>query len=112
MGGAAGALDERLDFLDYGYKELRIPPAHGDFALDPQAWQAYGARACRPRLRRFLPYDEVRAASELLARTVLTFAFRPAAWIDPHDPSAVRRLVRTYLLPALAPAAPPPQENP
>ena len=34
---AAGVLDERLDFLDYGYKELRIPPAHGDFALDPQA---------------------------------------------------------------------------
>ena len=23
----AGLLDERLDFLDYGYKELRIPPA-------------------------------------------------------------------------------------
>jgi AcrR family transcriptional regulator len=67
---------------------------------------------CRPHLRRFLPDDEVRAASELLARTVLTFAFRPAPWIDPHDPTAVRRLVRTYLLPALAPVAPPPQENP
>jgi kynurenine 3-monooxygenase len=34
---AAGALDERLDFLDYGYKELHIPAQHGEFALDPGA---------------------------------------------------------------------------
>jgi AcrR family transcriptional regulator len=67
---------------------------------------------CGPHLRRFVPDDEVRAASELLARTVLTFAFRPAPWLDPHDPAAVRRLVRTYLLPALAPAAAPPEETP
>jgi kynurenine 3-monooxygenase len=33
----AGVLDERLDFLDYGYKELHIPPQHGEFALDPRA---------------------------------------------------------------------------
>ena len=33
----AGAIDERLDFLDYGYKELHIPPQHGEFALDPAA---------------------------------------------------------------------------
>jgi AcrR family transcriptional regulator len=67
---------------------------------------------CGPHLRRFVPDDDVRAASELLARTVLTFAFRPAPWLDPHDPAAVRRLVRTYLLPALAPAAAPPEETP
>jgi kynurenine 3-monooxygenase len=30
-------LTESLDFLDYGYKELTIPPASGDFALDPGA---------------------------------------------------------------------------
>jgi kynurenine 3-monooxygenase len=30
-------LTERLDFLDHGYKELTIPPAGGDFALDPGA---------------------------------------------------------------------------
>ena len=30
-------LAERLDFLDHGYKELVIPPAGGDFALDPGA---------------------------------------------------------------------------
>jgi kynurenine 3-monooxygenase len=34
---AAGALEESLDFLDYGYKELTIPPAAGEFALDPGA---------------------------------------------------------------------------
>ncbi|MEV0397497.1 FAD-dependent oxidoreductase [Polymorphospora rubra] len=30
-------LTESLDFLDYGYKELTIPPVDGDFALDPGA---------------------------------------------------------------------------
>ncbi|WP_117208471.1 FAD-dependent oxidoreductase [Allorhizocola rhizosphaerae] len=34
---AAGLLDESLDFLDYGYKELTIPARDGDFALDPDA---------------------------------------------------------------------------
>ncbi|MEV4480324.1 FAD-dependent oxidoreductase [Micromonospora coxensis] len=32
-----GVLDESLDFLDYGYKELTIPPVGGEFALDPAA---------------------------------------------------------------------------
>ncbi|MEV1144116.1 NAD(P)/FAD-dependent oxidoreductase [Micromonospora sp. NPDC049799] len=32
-----GLLTESLDFLDYGYKELTIPPVDGDFALDPEA---------------------------------------------------------------------------
>ncbi|MFU8852789.1 FAD-dependent oxidoreductase [Micromonospora sp. SL1-18] len=32
-----GVLTESLDFLDYGYKELTIPPLGGDFALDPGA---------------------------------------------------------------------------
>lgn len=30
-------LDEHVDFLDYGYKELHIPPAAGGFPLDPNA---------------------------------------------------------------------------
>ena len=34
---AAGALDERLEFLDYGYKELHVPAAGDEFALDPGA---------------------------------------------------------------------------
>ncbi|MEU3455709.1 NAD(P)/FAD-dependent oxidoreductase [Micromonospora sp. NPDC006766] len=32
-----GLLTESLDFLDYGYKELTIPPLGGEFALDPGA---------------------------------------------------------------------------
>lgn len=32
-----GLLRESLDFLDYGYKELTIPPLGGTFALDPEA---------------------------------------------------------------------------
>jgi AcrR family transcriptional regulator len=64
----------------------------------------------RPHLERFLPPDEVRPAAELLTRCVLTFAFRPAGWLDPHDRSSVRRFVRTYLTPAIGgpgPAAAP-----
>jgi kynurenine 3-monooxygenase len=34
---AAGELEETLDFLDYGYKELSIPAVAGEFALDPGA---------------------------------------------------------------------------
>ncbi|MEU1399054.1 NAD(P)/FAD-dependent oxidoreductase [Micromonospora zamorensis] len=34
---AYGLLNESVDFLDYGYKELTIPPLGGDFALDPDA---------------------------------------------------------------------------
>lgn len=55
----------------------------------------------RPHLSRFLPPEDVRPAAELLARVVLTYAFRPTPWVDPHDPDSVRRLVRTYLVPAL-----------
>jgi hypothetical protein len=58
---------------------------------------------CGPYLRRFLPADDVRPAAELLARVVISFAvFRPG-WVDPQDPASVRRLVRTYLVPALSP---------
>ncbi|MET7949858.1 NAD(P)/FAD-dependent oxidoreductase [Micromonospora sp. NPDC005324] len=34
---AYGLLDESVDFLDYGYKELTIPPLGGDFALEEDA---------------------------------------------------------------------------
>jgi kynurenine 3-monooxygenase len=42
---AADALDERLDFLDYGYKELHVPPQHGEFALDPAALHIWPRRS-------------------------------------------------------------------
>ncbi|GAB2671854.1 FAD-dependent oxidoreductase [Kribbella swartbergensis] len=34
---AEGIVAEDVDFLDYGYKELSIPAANGEFALDPGA---------------------------------------------------------------------------
>ena len=34
---AEGIVAEDVDFLDYGYKELSIPSASGEFALDPGA---------------------------------------------------------------------------
>src|SRR5690606_12799545 len=34
---ARDLLTERLEFLDYGYKELTIPAVAGEFALDPNA---------------------------------------------------------------------------
>ena len=63
----------------------------------------------RPHLSRFLAPEDVRPAAELLARVVLSFAFRPTPWVDPHEPATVRRLVRTYLVPALtSPSEPEP----
>jgi AcrR family transcriptional regulator len=59
---------------------------------------------CRPHLERFLPTDEIRRATELLVRVAITFALRPATWVDPHDPASIHQLVSTYLLPALTPS--------
>lgn len=56
---------------------------------------------CRPHLERFVSPGAVRPAVELLARSVLSLAFQPADWLDPHDDAAVRRLVTTYLVPAM-----------
>ncbi|HEX6422743.1 MAG TPA: TetR/AcrR family transcriptional regulator [Acidimicrobiales bacterium] len=68
---------------------------------------------CRPHLSRFLPPGAIGPAAELLARIVLTFGFRPAAWLDRRDAASMRRFVRTYVLPALGPATDPPiQEHP
>jgi AcrR family transcriptional regulator len=61
------------------------------------------AELSRPHLGRFLPQDEVRPAAELVTRLVLSFAFNPSEVLDPHDPRSIRRLVRTYVLPALMP---------
>jgi AcrR family transcriptional regulator len=59
---------------------------------------------CRPHLERFLPAGEVARAADLLARVVLTLAFRPVDWLEPRDPASVRRFVRTYLVPCVTPS--------
>ena len=52
---------------------------------------------------RFLPDDQVRPAAELVTRIVLTYSFNPSDRVDPRDPDSIRRLVRTFLLPAITP---------
>lgn len=60
------------------------------------------AELSRPHLGRFLAPDEVRPAAELVTRLALSFAFQPSpAVLDPRDPQSIRRMVRTYVLPAL-----------
>ncbi|HEY3140888.1 MAG TPA: TetR/AcrR family transcriptional regulator [Acidimicrobiales bacterium] len=59
------------------------------------------AELSRPHLARFLPEDQIRPAAELLARLVLSYAFSPSPAVNHRDPSSIRRLVQTYLLPAI-----------
>ena len=62
------------------------------------------AAACvAPHLARFLPDHEVPRAAEWVTRVVLTYTFNPAPSIDLRNDADARRLVRTYLLPALTP---------
>jgi len=37
--------DFRQDYLEYGYKELEMPPRHGDFALEPNALHIWPRRS-------------------------------------------------------------------
>jgi AcrR family transcriptional regulator len=62
---------------------------------------AYAAELSRPHLARFLPDHAVRPAAELVTRLVLTYSFNPSDRVNPNDPTSIRRLVRTYLLPAV-----------
>ena len=61
------------------------------------------AELSRPHLARFLPDEAIAPAAEFLARVVLSYSFTPSPAVDPWDTQSIRRLVRTYLLPALNP---------
>jgi AcrR family transcriptional regulator len=67
---------------------------------------------CRPHLARFLPPTAIPAAADWVARLVVTYGLNPTPAVDAHDPESVRRLVRTYLVPALAPAPSHPSPSP
>jgi AcrR family transcriptional regulator len=93
-----------------GHAALQYLLAHEPEAILPHvAFHRLGpvlaavAELSRPHLVRFLPEDQVRPAAELATRLVLSFTFNPSEAVDPHDPHSIRRLVRTYLLPALTP---------
>ncbi|HEX6968624.1 MAG TPA: NAD(P)/FAD-dependent oxidoreductase [Micromonosporaceae bacterium] len=93
-----GLLTESLDFLDYGYKELTIPPSpSGDFALAPDALHIWP-----------------RGTSMLIAlpnpdRSFTCTLFWPnsgtASFASLSSPAAIERHFRTHYpdLPALAP---------
>lgn len=61
----------------------------------------YATELSRPHLSKYLPDDRIAAAAELVTRVVLSFAFRPSGAVNHRDPDSIRRLVQTYLLPAL-----------
>ena len=62
------------------------------------------AAACAaPHLARFLPEGDVARAAEWVTRVVLTYTFNPAPSTDLRDEADARRLVRTFILPALSP---------
>lgn len=56
---------------------------------------------CRPHLARFLPEAAIRPTAEWAARLVLTYSVHPVPAVRPHDPDSVRRLVDTYVMPAV-----------
>jgi hypothetical protein len=62
---------------------------------------AFVNEVAAPHLARFLPEEAIPPTSELLARVVLSYAFYPSAAVDPNQPETIRRLVQTYLLPAV-----------
>lgn len=63
-------------------------------------------RFATPHLARFLPHDAAPGAAEWAVRVILTYTLQPSEHFDPTDERDARRLVRTYLLPAIRPATP------
>ncbi len=65
-----------------------------------------------PHLRRFVADDAAAAAgAEWLVRILFSYVMTPSASLDLSDEAAVRRFVRTHVLPALA-ASPDPTQPP
>jgi AcrR family transcriptional regulator len=58
-----------------------------------------------PSLLRFLPPERAGHAAMWATRIVVSYLLTPSDEIDPGDEPTARRLVETYLLPGLAPAA-------
>ncbi|HWN36127.1 MAG TPA: NAD(P)/FAD-dependent oxidoreductase [Pseudonocardia sp.] len=92
-----GLLDERVEFLEYGYKELSIPARAGEFALDP------GALHIWPRgtsMMIALPNPDRSFTATLFWPTEGPGSFAALA-----DPASVRRHFDTHYpdVPLLAP---------
>jgi AcrR family transcriptional regulator len=59
------------------------------------------ARYSTPHLARFVAADDAPRAAEWVVRVILSYTLNPSEHIDPTVEVDARRLVRTYLLPAL-----------
>lgn len=64
-----------------------------------------------PRLARFMPEQAARRTGEWVARVVLSYLSCPSADVDLTDESSVRRLVSTFVLPAVRAVADPQKEG-
>lgn len=83
----------------------RVLPAFAFHRLDRPLAVAVAATA--PHLRRFVA-DEAAATAgaEWIIRVLLAYALDPSPTVDLTDDAVVRRLVRTYVVPALTAPAP------
>ena len=89
---------EALQFVLAYEPELVLPKVafhHADRVLS--AVSAFAA----PYLAPHVGADEAPRVAEWVARLVLTYTLAPADGVDVGDEEAVRRLVRTYVLPGL-----------
>lgn len=90
-------IDETLDFLDHGYKELTIPPVDGEFALDPAALHIWPRGSA---MMIALPNPDRSFTCTLFWPTGGTQSFASLS-----SPAAVERHFRTHY-PDLVPLAP------
>ena len=87
-----------------GHAALSYLIAHEPIAFDKLGHVFDAAAACAaPHLARFLPEGDAARAAEWVTRVVLTYTFNPAPSTDLRDEADARRLVQTFLLPALSP---------
>lgn len=63
-------------------------------------------RFATPHLARFVPESAAARAAEWAVRVILTYTLHPSEHIDPTVERDARRLVRTYLLPAIRASEP------
>lgn len=93
-----GEVTERVEFLDYGYKELSIPPRDGDFALDPGALHIWPRRTS---MMIALPNPD-----RSFTCTLFWPAQGPGSFAALEDAASIERHFRTHYpdVPPLAPS--------
>ncbi len=96
---------EALQFI-LAHEPGRVLPYLGFNQVD--RLYAEAARLGTPHLARWVRAEQAPWAVEWLVRIVVSYLFAPATGVDLTDREDARRLVRSYLLPAMAPVVRPP----